>query len=263
MSRAAGDEPASTALEAGTGNGIVGAGTYGADALAQPGTQLVQGGVDRDLVLHESSEQQVGMHEPYRSPGEPAGPPQKREADVDGAQGICGVGLGATDAQQAQLGPAVAVLERQAGGAHESNPELGDGCLPLVRVLAVHGADGPIAEQLEVPPGSGVVDTSLLGYEVGQRREGDGRRRPQLDVRDARVVQELICDAPLGGCGAVPAAIVVLERDSPGAKLLHASEKRDGDLRELLVYVGADHGPRVRGYGRASAEQHVLNEADR
>jgi hypothetical protein len=60
-------------------------------------------------------------------------------------------------------------------------------------------------------------------------------------VGDAGVVHELIGDTPASGRGAVAAPVVVLECDAPWAQLLDAAEKRERDLRKLVVRLVTGH----------------------
>lgn len=253
MSGAPGDEAAPTALEAGSGDRVRDAGVQRADSFAKPRTQLIECGPDRDLVLDERAVQQVGVHQPHRPAGEPAGPAQQREAGLDRTEGVGGIRLGAADAQQPQLRSTAGVFDGEPGLAHEANAEIRDGGLPLV-VVGVEGAHDAIAEELEIPPGSRFVDAPFFGHEIRQRRERDGRGRTQLEVRDASVVRELVGDAPLRRRCAVAPPVLVLERDTSRAELLDAAEERQRDLRKLLRFVSRGHIGRVRGHGPAIAE---------
>ena len=163
-----------------------------------------------------------------------------------------------TDAEQPELGPTVGVLEGETGAAHEPKAELGNPGLPVVEVLVVDAAHGAIAEQLHVPPGGGLVDLPLLGNEIRQRRERLRRRQPELDVRDARVFGQLVGDAPASGRRAIPAPVLVLERDAPGAQLLDSAQERQRDLRELVEGPVIGHEARVR-VGDAEIAEHPLS----
>src|SRR5205807_3977995 len=100
----------------------------------------------------------------------------------------------------------------------------------------------------------GVIDLPLLGNEIRQRREGLGRWQPELDVREACVFGQLVGDAPASGRRAVPAPVVVLERDAPGAQLLDSAQERQRDLREIIEGSVIGHEPRVRGRPARIAE---------
>jgi hypothetical protein len=254
MGGAPGDEPAPAALEAGAGNRFRDAFADRVDPIAQPRAQLGQRRVGNDLVLDDCAVQQVGVHQAHRSADKPCSPSQERKARRDGAEWIIGIGLGAAEAKQPELGVATSVLDREPGRAHEANTEVGDRRLPLVDVVELDGADDWIPEQAEIPAGGRFVDVPFLGHEVGKRRERGRRRRAQLDVRDARVIQELVGDTPLRRRGAIAPPVLVLERDPARAQLLHAAEERDGDLRELLPFFFGGHAARVRGGGHRSAE---------
>jgi hypothetical protein len=257
MRIASGDKAAAAALEAGPGERPRDPFVQCVDALAEPRPHVGQGGVGVDLVLDHASIQEVGVHEPDRPSRQPRRVPEQREPCVGRRQRIRGVGRGSTDAEQPELGPTVGVLEGETGAAHESKAELGNPGLPVVELLVVDGAHGAIAEQLHVPPGGGLVDLPLLGNEIRQRREGLGRRQPELDVRDACVFGQLVGDAPAGGRGAIPAPVLVLERDPPGAQLLDSAQEGQRDLREIIELVVTGHEARVRGRPLRTAEAYA------
>jgi hypothetical protein len=171
MGSTTGDEAAPSALETGSGLRTRDACVQGLDTLAEPWAQFGQRRVGVDLVLEEGAVQQVCVHEPHCPPGEPIGVPQESEAGVHRPERVAGVGLGAAEAQQAHLGAAVGVLDRESSRADEPNTELWDMRLPLVYFLDIYGAHGTISEQLQIPPRRHLVDAPFFGYETGQRRE--------------------------------------------------------------------------------------------
>jgi hypothetical protein len=253
MRGAAGDESAPAALEAGVGDRMRDAGVQRADTLAKPRAELVEGGVGVDFVLDERPVQHVRVHEPHGPPGEPFRTAQEGKTGLDGAEGVGGVGVGAAEAQQPQLGVAVGILDREPRRADEANPEVAHRGLPLV-IVGIHGPDGTIAEQPQIPPGRSLVDAPLLGHEIRERRERSRRRSTQLDVREAGVFHQLVGDTPSRRGSPVATPVLILEGEASRAELFHTAQERPGDLRELLLYFRARHRARVRGDPGAIAE---------
>jgi hypothetical protein len=73
-------------------------------------------------------------------------------------------------------------------------------------------------------------------------------------VRDPCVFGQLVGDAPASGRRAVPAPVVVLERDAPGAQLLDPTQERQRDLREIIEGSVIGHEARVRADDAEIAE---------